>query len=111
MSKLNTQSIDIFAIPGIQDLTNEDAAAVTGGAGPLVLGPGELQTQIPTNLFTSTNVIIDSPFEGAVEMRAGLSEPEFTEIKAGRTVLQRQFGGVFLAITNKSDASISVTTE
>ena len=107
MTKLNTQSIDIFAIPGIQDLSNENAAAVSGGVGPLELGPGELQTQIPTNLFVST----DSPFAGAVELRAGLSEPETTEIKAGRTRLRRQFGGVFLAITNKSDESISVTTE
>ena len=111
MTKLNTQSIDIFAIPGIQDLSNENAAAVSGGVGPLELGPGELQTQIPTNLFVSTDVIIDSPFAGAVELRAGLSEPETTEIKAGRTRLRRQSGGVFLAITNKSDESISVTTE
>jgi hypothetical protein len=28
MSKLNNQSIDLFAIPGFQELTNEDAAAV-----------------------------------------------------------------------------------
>lgn len=31
MSKLNNQSIDIFAIPGVQKLTNENAAAVAGG--------------------------------------------------------------------------------
>ncbi|MGL6337531.1 MAG: hypothetical protein ACRC80_00135 [Waterburya sp.] len=32
MSKLNNQSIDLFAILDVQDLTNEDAAAVAGGA-------------------------------------------------------------------------------
>ncbi|MGL5939213.1 MAG: hypothetical protein ACRC2S_02315 [Waterburya sp.] len=32
MSKLNNQSIDLFAIPGVQDLSNENAAAVAGGA-------------------------------------------------------------------------------
>jgi hypothetical protein len=32
MSKLNNQSIDLFAIPCVQNLTNENAAAVSGGA-------------------------------------------------------------------------------
>ncbi len=32
MSKLNNQSIDIFTISGVQDLSNENAAAVAGGA-------------------------------------------------------------------------------
>jgi hypothetical protein len=31
MSKLNNQSIDLFAIPCVQNLTNENAAAVSGG--------------------------------------------------------------------------------
>lgn len=111
MSKLNTQSIDIFAIPGIQDLTNEDAAAVTGGAGPFTLAPGEQEEGIGTFLFGLTTMTVDSSAAGFVEIQAGSSPAETVEIQAGRNVIERSFAAAPLNFTNMTDNDITLITQ
>ena len=81
-------------------------------AGPFLIARGEVQPQIPTNaLLSVTRVIVDSAVNGRIEMTAGGSPSESTDIPAGNTVLERRFGGVFLAIKNLGAQTITVRTE
>jgi len=81
-------------------------------AGPFDLRSGEVQPQIPTNaFFAATRVNVFSQIEGRVQMTAGGSPPETSDIPAGHTVLERNFGGVLLAIQNLGNAPITVFTE
>lgn len=79
-------------------------------AGPFNLNANETQFQIPTNLFSSTTVIVTSPVNGSIEMTAGGSASEASDIHAGVTEFVRQFGGVFLAVKNQSAQPISIET-
>ena len=80
-------------------------------AGPFTLSPNQIQFQIPTNLFTSTKVIVTSPANGAIEMTAGGSASESSAFHAGVTEFSRNFGGVLLAVKNQGSQTIQVETK
>ena len=87
-------------------------------AGPFQLAPQQTQSNIPTNLFTSTKVKVTNPqpFNGANSMTAGVSPTEFDTVGPGVTEFERSFGGAFLTVKNEGDsdhgnAPLTVETE
>ena len=79
-------------------------------AGPFQLAPEEVQGGIPTNLLTSTVVTVECSRGGLFEMTAGGSPTEVSQIGAGRTEYGRGFGGVLLAVKNRTPGEMTVTT-
>lgn len=80
-------------------------------AGPFRLAPEEVQGGIPTNLFTSTVVAVECSSAGLFEMTAGGSATEVSQVRQGRTEFGRQFGGVLLAVKNRTPGDMTVTTQ
>jgi hypothetical protein len=83
-------------------------------AGPYHLAPGQEQATIPTWGFgRKTRVIVtnNSTTTGKISMRGGLSFWEQDEVHLGTTNFDRDFGGVFLIVSNDGTVPLTVSTQ